>query len=516
MKEIAIISLGRFGDLIQATPLLRVLKLRYPEAKVTLVVAERFSGVLPLMGGFDRVIGFDKDEAADRIVFACDPLDPYFFVESFIAELERVRYDLVINLTFSRMSAFISSLMNSDTFAGLVSGERGERLIRSPWGTYLFTTQEGNNRLLNRINLVDIFTRLGGVRPDGRAVELKESEKGNVFADAFLAENGLAGEKVVGMQLGASDPIRCWPPESFARLSDLLQEKLGVRIILFGSANEAGLADRAMALMKRPAVSAVGGTSLEELNSLLRRCALLVTNDTGTMHFAAAGGVPSLMLCIGPAFFCGTGPYSAGNLALQADINCAPCRYNFNCPTPLCRDMLTTEAVYEACRAMLRGEPLSGRDGVNAYRSFFDSAGFLDWQRCDGGDAGDEDLGRKYGRMWKKCLDDGLLPPPSAGMDEASAPELVRMAGEGLLISSRIAGAAGQNPLPMDELRALGDAETALADRLKLFSTLHPENAPLTGYFSIMRDNIVSDELPVIAEETRRCYAWLRLLASRL
>ena len=516
MKEIAIISLGRFGDLIQATPLFRVLKRSYPGARITLVAAKRFSGVLPLMGGFDRVISFDKEEAADRIVFACDPLDPYFLVESFIAELEQERYDLVINLTFSRMSAFISSLMKADAFAGLVSGERGERLIRSPWGTYLFTTQEGNNRLLNRINLVDIFTRLGGVSPDGRPVELKETEKGKGFADAFLAENGLTGEKVVGMQLGASDPIRCWPPESFARLSDLLQEKLGVRTILFGSANEAGLAGRAMSAMTHPAISVVGGTSIEELFSLLRRCAFLVTNDTGTMHFAAAGGVPSLMLCIGPAFFHGTGPYSAGNLALQADIPCAPCRYNFNCPTPVCRDMLTTDAVYDACRAMLRGEPLPGKDGVKAYRSFFDSEGFLDWQRCDGGDAGDEELAKRYGRMWKECLDDGLLPPASSGMDDASAPDLVRMAGEGLLISSRIAGAAAQNPLPLDELRTLGDAETALADRIKLFSALHPDSAPLTGFFSLMRDNIVSDELPVIAEETRRCYAWVRHLASRL
>jgi ADP-heptose:LPS heptosyltransferase len=512
MKEIAIISLTRFGDLIQETPLLRILKRTWPEARITLVAEQRFAGILPLVRGYDRVVTFAKEEVADKAVFAEDPLVPYFFMEGFVRQLEEIHFDLVINLTFSHMSAFLVSLMNRDKSAGLIAGTKGERLISSPWGVYLFATQEGNNRLMNRINLVDLFTGLGGVTPDGKPVELFATEKGEAFADAFLREKGLSGERLIGLQMGASDPIRCWPPESFARLSDLLQERLGVRTILFGSANEDGLATQALSRMRVPAISAVGGTSIEGLYSLLRRCSLLVTNDTGTMHFAAAGGVPSLMLCIGPAFFHGTGPYSAGNLALQADIPCAPCRYNFNCPAPVCRDMLTTKAVFGACRAMLKGEPHLAEEGVKAFRSYFDAEGYLDWQRCDGGDC-DEELGKRYVRMWKGSLNHGLLPPPFTDMVESSAPELVRMAAEGILISSRIAAAASQDPLPLDELGALGAAETALAARLKIFSALHPENAPLIDFFSLMRDNITSEELPVIAEETQRCYEWARYLA---
>jgi ADP-heptose:LPS heptosyltransferase len=516
MKEIAIISLTRFGDLIQETPLLRILKQTWPQARITLVAEQRFAGILPLVHGYDRVITFAKDEVADRVVFAEDPLVPYFSLEAFVRELEEIHYDLVINLTFSHMSAFLASLMKADKFVGLVAGDKGERLISSLWGIYLFTTQEGNNRLLNRINLVDMFTRLGGEKPDGKPVELIGTEKGEAFADAFLCENGLFGERLIGLQLGASDTVRCWPPESFATLSDLLQERLGVRTILFGSQSEEPLAARALSNMSHPAISAVGKTSLEGLFSLLKRCALLVTNDTGTMHFAAAGGVPTMMLCTGPAFFHGTGPYSSGNLALLADIPCAPCRYNFNCPTLVCREMLTVDAVYESCRAMLRGEPHPGRTGVKAYRSFFDAEGYLDWQRCDGGDDSDEEPARRYGRMWKECLDDGILPPLFTGTAEPCAPELVGMATEGVQISSRIAGAAGDNPLPMDELSLLGDAEAAMAAGIKIHSALHPEMAPLTDFFGLMRDNITAEALAAIAEETRRCYEWTRYLASRL
>jgi ADP-heptose:LPS heptosyltransferase len=517
MKDIAVISLTRFGDLIQATPLLRILKRTYPGAKITLVAEQRFTTIIPLIRGYDRIITLRKDEVADRIVFASDPLVPYFFMEGFVRELEKVRYDLAINLTFSRMSAFLTSLVNAEKLAGLVSGAKGERLIHSLWGIYLFTTQEGNNRLLNRINLVDIFTRLGGVKPDGNPVGLVETEKGAAFADTFLRKNGLAGEKLIGLQLGASDPIRCWPPESFARLSDRLQEKFGVRTILFGSASEETLAGRACSCMSRPTVSAVGGTSIEELFSLLKRCSLLVTNDTGTMHFAAAGGVPSLMLCTGPAFFRGTGPYSAGNLALQADIPCAPCRYNFNCPDPVCRGLLSVDAVYDACCAMLQGKRPDGRrPGVKIYRSFFDNDGYLDWHRCDGGDAGDEALGDRYGRIWKRCLDDRASLPPSTGIFAERNSELVRMTEHGMEICAAIAAAARLTPLPLDELARLGEAETGLADRIKLNSAIHIGNAPLVDFFSLMRDNITTEELPAIADETRRCYEWTRHLASCL
>ncbi len=322
----------------------------------------------------------------------------------------------------------------------------------------------------------------------------------------------------MGLQLGASDPIRCWSPESFARLSDRLREKLGVRTILFGSASEEKLAAQALSCMSHPAVSAVGGTSIEELFSLLKRCSLLVTNDTGTMHFAAAGEVPSLMLCTGPAFFRGTGPYSAGNLALQADIPCAPCRYNFNCPDPVCREILSVDAVYDACCAMLRGERPDDRGhGVKIYRSYFGDDGYLDWQRCDGGDAGAEALGGRYGRMWKSCLDDSISCSASFRRCSADkAPELVRIAGHGMEISAAIAAAARLTPLPLDELARLGDAETGVAGRMKLYSAVHPEYAPLVDFFSLMRDNIVTEDLPAIAEETRRCYAWARHLASSL
>jgi hypothetical protein len=68
----------------------------------------------------------------------------------------------------------------------------------------------------------------------------------------------------------------------------------------------------------------------------------------------------------------------------------------------------------------------------------------------------------------------------------------------------------------MDELSLLGDAEAAMAAGIKIHSALHPEMAPLTDFFGLMRDNITTEGLAAIAEETRSCYEWTRYLASRL
>ena len=517
VKEIAIISLTRFGDLIQETPLLRGLRRAWPEARITLVAEKRFAGLLPMATGIDRVITFEKDGIADKIVFAEDPLEPYFFMEGLVRELEEVHYDLVINLTFSHMSAFLTSLMKAKKTVGFVAGKKGERLINSLWGIYLFTTQEGNNRVLNRINLVDLFTRLGGVNPDGKPVELRETERGRNFAEGFVSGNGLSGERFVGLQLGASDPVRCWPPGYFARLSDLLQERAGVKTILLGGPGEEPLAERAISAMSRPAINAVGATSIEGLFSILKRCSLLVTNDTGTMHFAAAGGVPVLMLCVGPAFFRGTGPYSACNLAMQAEIPCAPCRYNFNCPTPVCRDMLTVDAVYKGSMALLKRDFTDcGSAGVKIYRSFFDDKGYLDWERCDDGVDANEDLVKRYGRLWRDLLVDDSPRPTFTGVGAVNDKGLVHISAMGIDISRRIANASTQKNVLLEELRRLGDAETELANQIKIRSTLYPEEAPLVDFFSLMRDNITAEKLPEIAEETCRCYEWLRCLSTRL
>jgi len=512
MKEILVLCLTRFGDLIQTTPLLRGLKKAHPDARITLAVLNRFSGILPLIHGYDRVFMFDKDEAARRISCDDEPLAAFRHMDGFISLLEQEQYDLVVNLTCDRMSAYIVSALNAANVSGITSAGNGQRVISGMWATHLFSVLLGENRRLNRINLVDIFSRMGGVDPDGQAVELHETAAGRLFAERFIEREGLTGQTLIGIQLGASESVRCWPGESFARLSDQLQQAAGVRTVLFGSPGEKGLAEKAMAAMHSVAVNAVGRTGIEELCSLVKHCSLLVTNDTGTMHFAAACGVPVVMLSLGPAFFQCTGPYSAGNLALQPQLPCSPCRYNLTCNDPICRSILTVEAVHNACR-FLMGESVelaAAFPGVGVYRSQFGQDGFLEWRGLCNFDAEQENITKNFERIWKEFLNGADPRHPRI------CSELGALTTRGMELTTQIMAATLQIPLPVERIAALGEQEAYVEAEIKLLGSCNPAMAPLVDFLTLVRENITDDDLYTIARQTHSLYEQGHRLATLL
>jgi ADP-heptose:LPS heptosyltransferase len=516
MKEILVISLTRFGDLIQTTPLLKDLKKNHPDARITLAVVKRFSAILPLIHGYDRAFLFDKDEAARRINNEDDPLPAYEHMEQFLSLLEQDHYDLIVNLTCDRMSAYLVSALQADRVSGISAAGNGQRVISGTWGTHLFSVILGGNRKLNRINLVDIFTKMGGGTPDGSPVELHETEAGKNFADRFIEEEGLTGKTLIGLQLGASEALRCWPSENFSRVSDILQSQPGVRTILFGSPGEKTLAENAMKAMQIKPVNVVGSTGIEELFSLVKRCSLLVTNDTGTMHFAAAGGVPSVMLSLGPAFFRGTGPYSAGNLALQPLLPCSPCHYNLTCHDPVCHNVLSVDAVHNACR-LLMGEsmdPVLSFPGVRVYRSQFGKDGFLEWEGICNQDWEQEELTQRLERLWKGFLE-GVAPLQQRS-DASLQPRLSELAARGMELSSRIMAAAHEVPMPVEEITVLGKKEAAVEAEIKLLGSCDPVMSPLVDYLTLVRESITDDDLHSIARQTYHLYEQGQRLASHL
>jgi ADP-heptose:LPS heptosyltransferase len=517
MKEILILCLTRFGDLIQATPLIRVLRAAHPGARITLAAQTGFGGILPMMPGVDRTFIFDQSQAARLISDADDPLTAYRHMDEFMQLLEADHYDLVVNLTCSKLSAYICSLLDADYVSGITAQDNGQRVIQGEWGLYLFSLLYGDSRRLSRINLVDIFTRMGGVSPDGQGVGLEETASAQAFADQFVRSETDTTRELVGIQLGASESARCWPLESFARLSDQLQETGRYQTILFGSPKEKELAEAAVAMMQIPPVNAVGRTSIEELLSLVKRCRLLVSNDTGTMHFAAAAGTPALMLCLGPAFFQCTGPYSAGNLALQPALHCAPCRYNLNCLDPVCREELTVQSVLAASLIVLEGGPIAPADftGVKVYRSAFGEDGFLYWQGFMNTLRDEELLPQRFAAMWKACLD---RKPPVADHQGLEHPfsELWMLLDKGEGITAELVRIALQSPLPMEKVAILGEREAEVEAELKLLCSRCPETSPILDYLTMLRENITVEGLHGIASETMQLYRTGKQLLAAL
>lgn len=148
--------------------------------------------------------------------------------------------------------------------------------------------------------------RLIGAPPASQYPELWVTAEDRAACHALLLGHGIAAaDPVVCVHPGSARPEACWPAERFAAVGRRLTEA-GGRVVLFGAAGHRDLCST-IAKAIPGAVSLAGETSLPMLAALLQRSVLLVTNDSGPMHMAAALGTP-LVAAFGPASPAHTGP----------------------------------------------------------------------------------------------------------------------------------------------------------------------------------------------------------------
>jgi heptosyltransferase II len=179
----------------------------------------------------------------------------------------------------------------------------------------------------------------------------------------FAAKFGLAGgspESTVwlGLNAGAEyGPAKRWPEERFIEAARKIRHRLKCRWLVFGLKNELDLATRivegingGVAAGNPTAVNLAGRTSLGELCAGLKLCRVLLTNDSGPMHVAAALGTPVVALfgstspeLTGPGL-----PGDARHQLLRANVPCSPC-YLRECPIDFrCMNGIGVDHVVEA------------------------------------------------------------------------------------------------------------------------------------------------------------------------
>jgi ADP-heptose:LPS heptosyltransferase len=163
--------------------------------------------------------------------------------------------------------------------------------------------------------------------------ELAVTDEDRRLAAQLLAPR--AGERLVVVQPGVTDPRRRWPTERFAAVADMLAQE-GAQIVVNGTAQEAPLVRAVVGAMRQPALDATGRLSLQGLCGLFERALLVLSNDTGPLHLALAIGTP----CVGIFWFTNLingAPLQPSRLraALSARVHCPVCgaeNIRYRCP----------------------------------------------------------------------------------------------------------------------------------------------------------------------------------------
>ena len=180
-------------------------------------------------------------------------------------------------------------------------------------------------------------------------------EEDRRWADRTLKDLGiLEGKPLIGMNPGATYGLaKCWDPDRFGELGKRLANKWQTKVLLFGRGEERPLVQEILRHLGTNGIDLTGRTGLLQLAALLERCTLLVTNDTGTMHVAAAVGT-LLVALFGSTPPLTTGPWGEGHAVVRKDVPCSPC-WKRICPTDhQCMERITVDEVEEVVDRQLR------------------------------------------------------------------------------------------------------------------------------------------------------------------
>jgi heptosyltransferase-2 len=208
---------------------------------------------------------------------------------------------------------------------------------------------------------LDIVRALGA--EGSEALRLSVSAGAQARAQALLEASGItAGEAVVAIGPGSIyGGAKRWPADRFAAVADALAERHGARILLVGSAREGAILAAVASHMRQPVTNLAGRTDLPALTGVLGRSRLLLCNDSGAMHVAAAVGVP-VVAVFGPTDADATAPLGGGHRIVREPVPCSPCLLR-ECPIDhRCLGGISVERVLREVRDVLEvGEGAGGR-----------------------------------------------------------------------------------------------------------------------------------------------------------
>jgi ADP-heptose:LPS heptosyltransferase len=364
--RILVIKLATLGDLLLATPALRVLRRRYPDARLDVLTTPEAASLLADSPYVDRVhsmhlhlLGHDHD-VRGRLSTIGD-------LVGLLAQLRRARYDaavLVHHLTLPgvpRKYRALLAAISPRTSVGLDNGRGSFLDIRVP--------DHGFGSRHEADYACDLAAALDAALPAG--------ERGLQLAD-------LGWPDIAPAPLGAVDPPRVaihpgsgtysiarrWPAERFAEVAAALRASYGASVVLLGGPGERDLVASVADHLGQPEwISAVYPATPRALAAVLSGCTLFIGNDSFPMHMSAAVGNP-LVAVFGPSNARAWGPYVPDRpgqavIVRRDDLPCSPCLYNGHalgypqgCPPRMCLTLLESEPVLVAARRLL-GRPVA-------------------------------------------------------------------------------------------------------------------------------------------------------------
>ncbi len=341
------------GDAVMCEPALSGLRSLFPQAELTLLAKSSIAELFFAYPGLDHVLVYDDKGSHAGLPGKW----------TLAGTLRRHGFDLAVLFQNAFEAAFLTWLAGIPRRYGYATDGRTLFLTDSiavPERSVL-THQVGYYwKLLKQLGLA------GAPSAPTLVVSVDEER----VLETRLTSAGIgSSDIVIGINPGSMyGSAKRWLPERFAEVAQRLAGRLRqdedkqVAVMILGATGEESLGKDIAARVKARSVVLSGATTIRELMAATKRCRLLLTNDTGPMHIAAACGVPVVAI-FGPTDWRTTAPYGQEQGIVHEPVDCAPC-FLRECPIDhRCMTRVSVEQVYEAGLSGL--SRLSGPKGLS-------------------------------------------------------------------------------------------------------------------------------------------------------
>jgi lipopolysaccharide heptosyltransferase I len=324
-RRILIIKPSALGDIVHTLPILKRLRQRWPEAHIAWLVGSAFANLIDGHPLLNETLAFDRKR------YSRSWRNPAALVAlmRFLRGLSDRNDELVIDLQGLLRSGWLSGATEAPVRVGFANARELAHLFYTHHVPIESMQQHAVDRYLA------IAEALGcGRGPVEFEFHVEPDDQRHVAAQVETL-----GAYAVLLP-GTNWITKRWPVEHFAALVRPLRERFGLSCVVAGGPDAVPLAAQIPG-----AANLTGQTTLRQLVALLRRAALVIANDSGPMHIAAALNRP-LVTIFGPTNPLRTGPYGRDDSVVRLDIPCSPC-YSRKCSHISCMKWLNIEPVLE-------------------------------------------------------------------------------------------------------------------------------------------------------------------------
>ncbi len=337
LKKILVIRLSAMGDVLLTTPLLRLLKKKFPETEIDFLVKQEYSSLISTNPYIHQMQIFSQANGFFEFIRIC-------------LRMRNLRYDGIIDLQVNVRSFFLRILSNAKW-----------KVRYKPWRwKRFFLVHFHRNYYKTELPVPLRFLSVllpWGIQDDGLGLELIVDEKTRSMTISCMKKREIRlTDKIIALAPGASKMTKRWPSEDFAAVGNYFMNR-NYKVVLVGGDQDRQVCEEVTKAMGLLPEDFSGQLTLQETAALIAESDILITNDTGVMHIGSALK-KRVVAIFGPTTnHLGFMPFRTQSIVVEKSLYCRPCSYHGTDTCPQghfrCMKSIQVDDVIQAVKNLL-------------------------------------------------------------------------------------------------------------------------------------------------------------------